>query len=139
MLKSPRTIIKRSLLLITMICLIYWKINKDRNRHPIYSDNLSCGKFYQTFADNLAVVENYTFNVFKSYMKILSLDNEGIEMLSAQKENNSHPQVVVTVVSANHYGESQGLIKDIHQQLLYFYPEIKLIVYDLGLTNAQLL
>jgi hypothetical protein len=69
-------------------------------------------------------------------MKILSLDNEGIEMLSAQKESNSHPQVVVTAVSANHYGESQGLIKDIHQQLLYFYPEIKLIVYDLGFTNA---
>jgi hypothetical protein len=44
---------------------------------------------------------------------------------------------VVTAVSANHYGESQGLIKDIHQQLLYFYPEIKLVVYDLGLTNAQ--
>jgi hypothetical protein len=36
-------------------------------------------------------------------MKKLSLDNEGNEMLSAQKENNSHPQVVVTAVSANHY------------------------------------
>ena len=107
--------------------------------HPIYSDNPSCSKFYQTFADNLAVIENYTFNVSNSYMKILSLDNEGIEMLSAQKESNNHPQVVVTAVSANHYGESQGLIKDIHQQLLYFYPKIKLIVYDLGLTKFQLL
>jgi hypothetical protein len=58
-------------------------------------------------------------------------------MFTAQKENNNHPQVVVIAVSANHYGESQALIKDIHQQLLYFYPEIKLIVYDLGLTNAQ--
>ena len=91
--------------------------------HPIYSDNPSCGKFYQTFADNLAVVENYTFNVSKSYMKILNLDNEGIEMLSAQKENNSHRQVVVTAVSANHYGESQGLINDIRQQLLHFTPK----------------
>ena len=134
-----RTIIKGSLFLITIICLIYWTITTDRNRHPIYSDNPSRGKFYQTFADNLAVVENYTSNVSRPYMKKLSLDNEGIEMLSAQKENNSHPQVVVTAVSANHYGESQGLIKDIHQQLLYFYPEIKLIVYDLGLTKLQLL
>ena len=134
-----RTIIKGSLLLITTICLIYWKIHKDRNRHQKNSDNPSCGEFYQTFADNLAVIENYTFNVSNSYMKILSLDNEGIEMLSAQKESNNHPQVVVTAVSANHYGESQGLIKDIHQQLLYFYPKIKLIVYDLGLTKFQLL
>ena len=81
MLKSsirPRTIIKGSLLLITTICLIYWTINKDMNRHPICNDNPSCGKFYQTFADNLAVVENYTFNVSRSYMKILNLDNEGI-------------------------------------------------------------
>ena len=45
----------------------------------------------------------------------------------------------MTAVAAKHYGESQGLIKDIHQQLLYFYPEIKLIVYDLGLTKLQLL
>jgi hypothetical protein len=59
-------------------------------------------KLSQTFPDNLAVIENYTFNVSNSYMKILSLDNEGIEMLSAQKESNSHPQVVVTAVSANH-------------------------------------
>jgi hypothetical protein len=69
-------------------------------------------------------------------MKILNLDNEGIEMLSAQTENNNHPQVVVTAVSANHFGESQGLLKEIHQHLLYFYPEIKLIVYDIGLTNG---
>ena len=87
-----RTIIKGSLLLITSICLINWTINKDRNRHPIYSDNPSCCEFYQAFVDNLAV-ENYTFNVSKSYMMILSLDNEGITMLSAQKENNSHPQL----------------------------------------------
>ena len=135
----PRQIIKWSLLLLTTICLTYWTINKDRNRHQIYSDNPSCGEFYQKFADNLAVLDNYTFNVSKSYMKILSLDNEGIGLLSAQKESNSHPQVVVTAVSANHYGESQGLIKDIHQKLLYLYPEIKLIVYDLGLTKPQLL
>ena len=137
--KRPRTILKWSLLPITTICLIYWTIKKDRNIHQIKSDNPSCGEFYQAFSDNLAVVENYTFSVSKSYMKILSLVNEGIEMLSAQKESNSHPQVVVTAVSANHYGESQGLIKDIHQQLLYFYPKIKLIVYDLGLTKLQLL
>ena len=59
-------------------------------------------------------------------------------MLSTQKENNSHPQVVVTAVSANHYGESQGLIKyHFHQQILYVYPEVNIIAYDLGLTNAQ--
>jgi len=142
MLKSsirPRKIIKGSLLMIMTICLIYWTINKDRNIHQIYCDNPSCGEFYQKFEDNLAVVANYTFNVPKSYMKILSLDNEGIEMLSAQKESNSHPQVRVTAVSANHYGESQGLIKDIHQQLWYSYPKLKLIVYDLGLTKLQLL
>ena len=57
-------------------------------------------------------------------MKMLSLDNEGIKMLSAQKENNSHSQVVVTSVSANHYGESQGLIKyHFHQQYYIFTPK----------------
>ena len=135
----PTTNIKGTLLLIKTICLIYWTINKERNRHQINSDNPSFSEFYQAFGDNSAVIENYTFNVSKSYMKMLNLDNEGIEMLSAQKESKSHPQVVVTEVSANHYGESQGLIKDIHQQLLYFYPKIKLIVYDLGLTKLQLL
>ena len=46
-------------------------------------------------------------------------------MFTAQKENNNHPQVVAIAVSANHYGESQALIKRHSSTIIVFLPRNK--------------
>ncbi|ESO87150.1 hypothetical protein LOTGIDRAFT_154650 [Lottia gigantea] len=45
--------------------------------------------------------------------------------------------VLLMAASSNHYTELQGLLLDLKQKVVPTFPNIKLVIYDLGLTDKQ--
>jgi hypothetical protein len=114
--------------------------NEDREKDAFIHQNTSggvCDTFYPSFKENLYKVMNYSFNVDGEYLKLLKLDADGIRNLTANNSNSSYP-VIATAASSNHFHEIQGLIRDYHTNLLPLYPDMKLILYDLGLSTKHI-
>ncbi|XP_060070912.1 uncharacterized protein LOC132550837 [Ylistrum balloti] len=110
-----------------------YNMNWTRNSYP----EIKCDKkFEETLDGNMEVISNYPLNVPEKYLEELSLDEKGIEKLSKPVLNPRKYPVFVTAASSNHYKESQGMIKTYHQ-LLNIHPDLKLIYFDIGLTDAQ--
>ena len=97
-----------------------------------------CGNFKATFRENLDIVRNYRFNVSKELLRNLDLDDAGIRKLSEKRVTKSNEPVFLHAASANHFGESQALFKNIHQKVMPKYKNIKLVFYDIGLKPEQL-
>ncbi|XP_062572669.1 uncharacterized protein LOC134234607 [Saccostrea cucullata] len=100
----------------------------------------ACKKFNRTFPtsmeENMNVVKNYKFTVPTELLHRLQLDDEGINTLINRKQNSSIP-VIVSGISDNHFGEFDGLLHSINIHPRKKYPEIKFIVFDLGLSKAH--
>jgi hypothetical protein len=47
---------------------------------------------------------------------------------------NDNKPVIITAANSNYYGSLQQTVYLVHQH----FPDCKLIIYDLGLTNEQL-
>ncbi|XP_061176097.1 uncharacterized protein LOC133185049 [Saccostrea echinata] len=109
-------------------------------KDPFVRQNTSagdCEDFYPSFKENLYKVLNYSFNVPKKYLEMLNLDDAGIKNLTESDSNSPYP-VIAAAASSNHFHEIQGLIRDYHRNLLPIYPDMKLILFDLGLNAKQL-
>ena len=109
---------------------------RDDMYKPNKTDNIICGKFPESFQENLDVVMNYPFNISEEFLKKLHLDTDGIQKLSEKTAESSVP-VLAMASSANHFSEAQTLIKDIHQKVMPKFKNIKLVFYDIGLKPSQ--
>ncbi|XP_021349207.1 uncharacterized protein LOC110447687 [Mizuhopecten yessoensis] len=92
--------------------------------------------FKESLVENMDVISNYPLNVPEKYLQELFLDERGIAELSKPVPNPMKYPVFVTAASSNHYRESQGMIKSYHQ-LLEIHPDLKMIYFDIGLTDTQ--
>ncbi|XP_061179338.1 uncharacterized protein LOC133187962 [Saccostrea echinata] len=93
--------------------------------------------FSPSMEENMNVVKNYKFTVPNEYLQRLQLDQHGIDTLINQKQNCSIP-VIVSGVSENHFTEIIGLLNSINIHVRKKYPDLKLIVFNLGLSNAHI-
>ena len=64
------------------------------------------------------------------------MDKFGFNGVSRRFNKTSLP-VLVTGINARFYGVLQGLVKSIHQILLPKYPNLKFIIYDMGMSDWQ--
>ena len=87
-------------------------------------------QFNGTFQDNLIKLNNLRFAEADKWIVTLGLDKK------RAREIPSLP-VLATAASSGFFDVSQGLIKSVHEKLLPRYPGLKLIYYDLGLTDGQ--
>lgn len=90
--------------------------------------------FNATLDDNLHFVERYPRGVADDYMFIKGLNPR------ASIEAVTFP-VIVTAFHKIHYTEAMGLFRSIHQHILRnpkYKGQVKVIVYDIGLTGRQL-
>ena len=87
-------------------------------------------QFTGTFQDNLIKLNNLRFPEADKWIDRLGLDNE------RTRDIPSLP-VLATAASSGFFDVSQGLIKSVHEKILPRYPGLKLIYYDLGLTDDQ--
>ena len=87
-------------------------------------------QFNGTFQDNLNKLNSLRFPEADEWIDRLGLNKE------RAREVPSLP-VLATAASSGFFDVSQGLIKSVHEKLLPRYPGLKLIYYDLGLTNDQ--
>ncbi|XP_069108310.1 uncharacterized protein [Argopecten irradians] len=115
---------------------LFRKYNMNWTRNS-YSDIKCDEQFKETLDENMEVISKYPLNVPEKYLKDLSLDELGIEELSKPELNPRKYPVFVTAASSNHYKESQGMIKTYHK-LLKIHPDLKLIYFDIGLTDAEI-
>lgn len=113
---------------------------KNPDKDPFVKQNNTadkCNDFHSSFKENLQKVLKYSFNVPEKYLKLLHLDRVGIKNITSKVVDSPYP-ILASATSSNHYNEIQGLIRDYHQNLLPLYPNMKLILYDLGLNKNQL-
>lgn len=113
---------------------------KNPDKDPFVKQNNTadkCNDFHSSFKENLQKVLKYSLNVPEKYLKLLHLDRVGIKNITSKVVDSPYP-ILASATSSNHYNEIQGLIRDYHQNLLPLYPNMKLILYDLGLNKNQL-
>lgn len=92
-------------------------------------DTHGCDKWFaESFEDNLRTIANYSRGNADKYFKNLNK--------TIPKQKQTFP-VIVTAANSGYYGLSQGLLKSIHEILLPKYKDIKIIYYDMGLTQPQ--
>ena len=120
----------------------YQKILQNRYTSDYFYDRKAsnirqCASFPHDFRQNVNIIMHYKFNVSEQLLQSLDLDSVGITKLSQLKVESAVP-VVVTAASANHFLESQSLIRDIHTKLMPKYNDLKLVYYDIGLKPSQL-
>ena len=87
-------------------------------------------QFRGTFQDNLIKLKHLQFPEADKWIDRLGLNKKrtgGVPSLP----------VLATAASSGFFDVSQGLIKSVHEKLLPKYPGLKLIYYDLGLSNDQ--
>ena len=85
-------------------------------------------------------VENYKFIVSRAFLKRLQLlvDREGITELSRRTTKGAKIPTFVTAISENHYKELKGLLRMNRFQKTK-YPNLKLVVYNKGLSKVHVL
>ena len=103
-----------------------------KNQTTLYNTSkTSCSeKFYPDFESNIRKVLNYKI-VKNSPCFDKTSDNH------TKHDARVDFPVIVTAASSNHYYESQALFKSIHSNLLPHYTQIKVILYDIGLTENE--
>lgn len=101
------------------------------------NSNEKCNDFHSSFKENLHHVLNYPINISTKYLTALNLDRSKIKNTTSKTVKSNYP-TLASGSSSNHYRELQGLIRDYHKNMLPLYPNMKLIVYDLGLKSNQL-
>ncbi|XP_045182623.2 uncharacterized protein LOC123541268 isoform X2 [Mercenaria mercenaria] len=95
-------------------------------------DKHGCENWFEdTFEENLDVILKYPRGIYSKY-----LENLGGYLTQPKTIMTSFP-VIVTAASSSFYMVSQGLLKSLHQILLPRYKQIKIVYYDLGLTEIQ--
>ena len=87
-------------------------------------------QFSGTFRDNLIKLNHLQFPEADKWIDRLGLNKKRTWEVPALP-------VLATAASSGFFDVSQGLIKSVHEKLLPKYPGLKLIYYDLGLSNDQ--
>ncbi|CAC5391334.1 unnamed protein product [Mytilus coruscus] len=90
--------------------------------------------FYPDFESNIRKVINYKTNTNSPCVENTHLDGHYVD--SINNRNDDIP-VIVTAASSDHFHEVQGLLKSIHTNLIPFYKNMKVIFYDIGLTQKE--
>lgn len=94
--------------------------------------------FGHSLKENKQIVNKYTFKLSNDFMKRLQLDRDGISKLSHQKpKNETYLPTFVTALSNNHFEESVGLFNSLNILKNQSFPELTVIVYDIGLTREK--
>jgi hypothetical protein len=91
-------------------------------------------QFHANYEENLAVVHNYPKGDAAPYIARFASDKGEFEDYPI--ESDKIPPIV-TGVWSNQFFQIQGFIKHIHEDLLPKHPDLKLIVYDLGLYQRE--
>lgn len=110
---------------------------RNENQQEIKECKRFNGSFELSFKKNAQYVENYTFNVSKAKLKELDLDDAGIKKLSSQKSSGAKIPTFVTAFSDNHFDEFIAVANKLNKLKRTKYPELTLIVYDIGLTKDR--
>lgn len=110
---------------------------RNENQQEIKECKRFNGSFELSFEKNAQYVENYTFNVSKAKLKELDLDEAGIKKLSSQKSSGAKIPTFVTAFSDNHFDEFIAVANKLNKLKRTKYPELTLIVYDIGLTKDR--
>lgn len=110
---------------------------RNENIHEIEECKGFNGSFKPTLKENVQHIENYTFNVSKSGLKQLDLDEEGMRNLSSQKSSKANIPTFVTAFSDNHFEEFIAVANSLNRLKRTKYPELTLIVYDIGLNKDR--
>ena len=87
-------------------------------------------QFRGTFQENLIKLKHLSFPEADKWIDRLGLNKKRTQ------EVPSLP-VLATAASSGFFDVSQGLLKSVHEKFLPKYPGLKLIFYDLGLSNDQ--
>ena len=90
-------------------------------------------KFHTDPQENLQVIFNYPSGEAAPYLARFA--SEKSEITDYPMESDKMPPIVTAVRSSQFY-QLQGLIKNLHE-LKAEIPDIKLIVYDLGLYSRE--
>jgi hypothetical protein len=91
--------------------------------------------FGHSFKDDVRKVSQYPYAASAPYLTALGLSDEA----EFQNEANIRKfPVFLTAASSNHFGEVQALIENIHQTVLPHVKDLKLIMYDIGLSPGEL-
>ena len=69
----------------------------------------------------------------------LPISDQNYEVLHEMRDQvkGDHEILLATEASANHFEETQALLKNLHDVVFSVFPNIKLVFYDIGLTPAQ--
>ncbi|KAK3598589.1 hypothetical protein CHS0354_009784 [Potamilus streckersoni] len=98
------------------------------------TSNLTCwseSKFASTFEENKKIVQQYPNGTSVPYLADLGLLQPYKSMAVPKLP------VFVTGASSNHYLESQAMLRDFHNKILAKYNDVKLIYYDIGLSETE--
>lgn len=95
--------------------------------------------FYPDFESNIRKVINYKINMNAPCVENTILDEHDVEFNHFDSINNRNDDipVIVTAASSDHFNEVQALIKSIHTKLIPIHKNIKVIFYDIGLTQKE--
>ncbi|XP_056013205.1 uncharacterized protein LOC130052388 [Ostrea edulis] len=92
--------------------------------------------FKESLTETVKIVNSYNFTHIDKYLQRLQLDTKGIVHLTQQRENSTAP-TIVSGFSDNHYDEAIGLFNSINNPVRKMYPDLKFVVFDLGLTEEH--
>ena len=99
-----------------------------------HNANQSCyATFKQSFEENLSYIQSYNLSSALPYMEILKLNPRP---LTAIDQYNLSPPVFVTGCSTNHFKENMQLMENIDKVVRPAIPDLKIVVFDLGLKHA---
>ena len=96
--------------------------------------NQTCNAtFKPSFEENLSYIQSYNLSSALPYMEILQIKPRP---LSAIDQYNITPPIFVTGCSTNHFKENMQLLENIEKVVRPVIPDLKIVVFDLGLKHA---
>ncbi|XP_052816750.1 uncharacterized protein LOC128243189 isoform X2 [Mya arenaria] len=139
-----KNVVKYGLIILILSFAVYLV---KRSTETIIDDNLlvkiplddgrSCNAtFRQPDADNFRKIESYRFTGVDRYIaELFPTTTPGLSSGPVAGDDIVSP-ALVTAFSSNHYLESKFLFKNIEYVVRPQYPDVKVIVYGLGLSNG---
>ena len=100
----------------------------------LYSTKKCNASYEPTFEDNLNYIRANNLSAALPYMEKLQLIERP---LSTTFLSHVRVPVFVTACSSNHFKENMGLLKNIEVIVRPVYKDLKIIVFDLGITKEE--
>ena len=94
-----------------------------------------CNASYESsFEENLNYIRAYNLSAATHYMEKLQLNEHPLSLTFLSQVR---VPVIVTACSSNHFMENMGLLKNIETVVRPVYKDLKIVLFDLGLTKTE--